>query len=83
MIFAILIPFILTSVTPDWEAHELLHITLNDRVLMWELGVGMYLLLCGVYDIFFGKNQFYIFLFLQAITFFIVGFGYVGTYVPS
>ena len=55
----------------------------NDRVLMWELGVGAYLFICGIYDIFFGKNQYFIFLFLQAIAFCIVGFGFVGTHVSS
>ncbi|CAK9320140.1 unnamed protein product [Citrullus colocynthis] len=56
---------------------------LGERVLLWELGVGAYLFFCGIYDIFFGTNQFFIFLFLQATAFFIVGFGFVGTHVSS
>ncbi|KAA0025293.1 glucomannan 4-beta-mannosyltransferase 9-like [Cucumis melo var. makuwa] len=56
---------------------------IGERVLMWELGVGAYLFICGIYDIFFGKNQYFIFLFLQAIAFCIVGFGFVGTHVSS
>ncbi|XP_052172324.1 glucomannan 4-beta-mannosyltransferase 9-like [Diospyros lotus] len=54
-----------------------------ERMNMLELGVGLFLFFCGCYDFAFGKNHFFIFLFLQSITFFIVGFGYVGTFVPS
>ncbi|WOH02400.1 hypothetical protein DCAR_0521789 [Daucus carota subsp. sativus] len=53
------------------------------RVNGLELIMGMFLLYCGWYDFFFGKNHYYVYLFLQCITFFIVGFGYVGTFVPS
>ncbi|XP_022143697.1 glucomannan 4-beta-mannosyltransferase 9 [Momordica charantia] len=58
-------------------------IRIGDRLHLWELGVGFYLFFCGIYDIFFGKNYFFIFLFIQAIAFFIMGFGNVGTFVPS
>ncbi|XP_038883216.1 glucomannan 4-beta-mannosyltransferase 9-like isoform X1 [Benincasa hispida] len=68
---------------PDVRTPTKPRLKIGERVLMWELGVAAYLFICGVYDIFFGKNQFFIFLFLQAITFCIVGFGYVGTYLPS
>jgi beta-mannan synthase len=47
-----------------------------------ELGVAAYLFFCGCYDIAFGNNHYYVFLFLQSIAFFIVGIGYVGTFVP-
>ncbi|TYI98834.1 hypothetical protein E1A91_D01G245000v1 [Gossypium mustelinum] len=35
------------------------------------------------YDVVFGKNHYFIYLFAQAIAFFIMGFGYVGTIVPN
>ncbi|XP_057779332.1 glucomannan 4-beta-mannosyltransferase 9-like [Salvia miltiorrhiza] len=54
-----------------------------DRINLLELAFGCYLLFCGCYDVIYGKYHFFIYLFLQAIAFFIMGFGYVGTFVPS
>ncbi|KAH7512098.1 glucomannan 4-beta-mannosyltransferase 9 isoform X1 [Ziziphus jujuba] len=56
---------------------------IGERLHLLEIGVGAYLFFCGCYDIFFGKNHFFIFLYMQAIAFFIMGFGYVGTFVPN
>ncbi|RWR83476.1 glucomannan 4-beta-mannosyltransferase 9 [Cinnamomum micranthum f. kanehirae] len=56
---------------------------IGDRLHLLELGVGAYLFFCACYDFAFGKNHFFIFLYLQAIAFFIAGFGYVGTFVPN
>ncbi|XP_077235881.1 glucomannan 4-beta-mannosyltransferase 9-like [Tasmannia lanceolata] len=58
-------------------------IRIADRLHLLELGVGAYLFFCATYDLAFGKNHFFIYLYLQAITFFITGFGYVGTFVPG
>ncbi|KAJ6845311.1 glucomannan 4-beta-mannosyltransferase 9-like [Iris pallida] len=58
-------------------------IKIGDRLHLLELGVGAYLFFCGCYDVAFGKNHYYIYLFGQAIAFFIIGFGYIGTFVPS
>ncbi|XP_010543471.1 PREDICTED: glucomannan 4-beta-mannosyltransferase 9 [Tarenaya hassleriana] len=54
----------------------------GERMHVLELGVGMYLLLVGVYDLSFGKNHYYLYLFAQAFAFFVMGFGQVGTFVP-
>ncbi|XP_042053933.1 glucomannan 4-beta-mannosyltransferase 9-like isoform X1 [Salvia splendens] len=54
-----------------------------DRFHFLELGFGFYLLLCGCYDLIYGKYHFFIYLLLQSIAFFVMGFGYVGTFVPS
>ncbi|KAG6437283.1 hypothetical protein SASPL_102196 [Salvia splendens] len=56
---------------------------IGDRIHLLELAIGCYLFFCGCYDIAFGKNHFFIYLFVQATAFFIMGFGYVGTFVPS
>ncbi|OIW11321.1 hypothetical protein TanjilG_20470 [Lupinus angustifolius] len=56
---------------------------IGDRIHLLELGVGFYLFFIGVYDVLFGKNHFFIYLFVQAFAFFIMGFGYVGTFVPN
>ncbi|XP_072969477.1 glucomannan 4-beta-mannosyltransferase 9 [Typha angustifolia] len=57
-------------------------IRIGERLHLLELAVGAYLFFCGCYDVALGKNHYFIYLFLQAIAFFIVGFGYVGTFVP-
>ncbi|KAH7547789.1 hypothetical protein JRO89_XS14G0016500 [Xanthoceras sorbifolium] len=58
-------------------------IKIGERLHLLELGVGAYLFFCGCYDIAFGKNHYFIFLFLQSIAFFIAGVGYIGTFVPN
>ncbi|GMH11237.1 hypothetical protein Nepgr_013078 [Nepenthes gracilis] len=58
-------------------------IKIGERFHVVEIGVGAYLFLCGCYDLAFGKNRYFLYLFLQSIAFFIAGFGYVGTHVPS
>ncbi|CAH2057500.1 unnamed protein product [Thlaspi arvense] len=35
------------------------------------------------YDFLYGKNYYFVYLFLQTITFTIMGFGYIGTIVPG
>nr|AFK36442.1 unknown [Medicago truncatula] len=60
-----------------------LRFRIGDRIHMLELVVGFYLLLCGCYDLMYGKNHFFIFLYIQAFAFFIMAFGYVGTFVPN
>ncbi|VFQ96545.1 unnamed protein product [Cuscuta campestris] len=55
----------------------------KDRILTQELGFAVFLCFCGVYDLMYGKNRYYIYLFLQALTFTIAGFSYIGTIVPS
>ncbi|KAK9290823.1 hypothetical protein L1049_009001 [Liquidambar formosana] len=56
---------------------------IGERLHLLELGVGAYLFFCGCYDVAFGKNHYFIYLYAQAIAFFIAGFGYVGTFVPN
>ncbi|KAL2481282.1 Glucomannan 4-beta-mannosyltransferase 9 [Abeliophyllum distichum] len=56
---------------------------IGERLHLLELGAGAYLFFCGCYDMSFGKNHYFIYLFAQAIAFFIAGFGYIGTFVPQ
>ncbi|KAI4300409.1 hypothetical protein L6164_033792 [Bauhinia variegata] len=56
---------------------------IGDRIHLLELAVGFYLFFIGCYDFLFGKNHYFIFLYLQAVAFFILAFGYVGTFVPN
>lgn len=56
---------------------------IGDRLHVMELGIGAYLFFCGCYDLAFGKNHYFLYLFFQATAFFVVGFGYVGTFVQG
>lgn len=53
------------------------------RVYKSEIGLGIVFLLSGGYDVAYARNGYFIYLFLQGIAFLIMGFGYVGTYVPG
>ncbi|KAF2596222.1 hypothetical protein F2Q68_00007698 [Brassica cretica] len=56
---------------------------LPDRLNTLELGFAAFLFVCGCYDYVHGKNNYFIYLFLQTMSFFISGLGWIGTYVPS
>ncbi|KAI8524254.1 hypothetical protein RHMOL_Rhmol13G0136100 [Rhododendron molle] len=56
---------------------------IGDRINLVELGFGAFLFFCGCYDFLYGKHNYFIYLFLQTLTFTIVGFGYIGTIVPG
>lgn len=58
-------------------------IKIGERIHGLELGVGAYLFFCGCYDVAFGRNQYFIYLFLQSLAFFVAGVGYVGTFLPN
>ncbi|XP_015951662.3 glucomannan 4-beta-mannosyltransferase 9 [Arachis duranensis] len=58
-------------------------IRIRNRIHMLELLVGLYLFLCGCFDLLLGTKRFFIFLHIQAFAFFIMAFGYVGTFIPS
>ncbi|CAK9136856.1 unnamed protein product [Ilex paraguariensis] len=55
----------------------------GDRIHLLELGFAAFLFFSGCYDFLYGKNNYFIYLFLQTVTFTITGFGYVGTIIPS
>ncbi|XP_068661160.1 glucomannan 4-beta-mannosyltransferase 9-like isoform X2 [Aristolochia californica] len=67
---------------PAMKAAKKPRIRIGDRLHFLELGVGAWLFFCGCYDLAFGKNHYFIYLYLQAIAFFVMGLGYVGTFVP-
>ncbi|RAL50667.1 hypothetical protein DM860_015814 [Cuscuta australis] len=54
-----------------------------ERMYVLELSLGAYLLFCGTYDLIFGRRQYCWYVLLQAVAFFIAGFGYIGTFVPA
>ncbi|PHT37548.1 Mannan synthase 1 [Capsicum baccatum] len=56
---------------------------IGERIHVLELLMAMYMLHCATYNMVFGSDHFFIYLFLQAGAFFIVGIGHVGTFVPN
>ncbi|KAF3441825.1 hypothetical protein FNV43_RR15740 [Rhamnella rubrinervis] len=55
----------------------------GERFHILEMIMGTFMLHCAIYDLLYGKDHFFIYLLLQAGAFFIMGFGYVGTFVPN
>lgn len=55
----------------------------GDRIQLLELGFAGFLFFCGCYDYLYGRHYYFVYLFLQVVTFTIMGFGYIGTIVPS
>ncbi|KAK4358624.1 hypothetical protein RND71_020853 [Anisodus tanguticus] len=48
----------------------------GDRILRQELGFAAFLFFCGLYDVLYGKRVYFVYVFLQVITFTIAGLGY-------
>lgn len=65
------------------KATKKFRFNIGDRLHLTELGFAAFLFFCGCYDFLYGKNNYFIYIFLQTITFSIMGFGYVGTIIPS
>ncbi|RZC70644.1 hypothetical protein C5167_033827 [Papaver somniferum] len=56
---------------------------IGERLHLTELGVGAFLFFVACYDYSYGKNNYWVYLYFQAVAFFVMGFGYVGTFVPN
>ncbi|KAG1334459.1 Glucomannan 4-beta-mannosyltransferase 9 [Cocos nucifera] len=53
----------------------------RDRINLSELGFAVFLLFCASYNVAYGKNYCYIYIYLQAIAFVVMGIGYIGTFI--
>lgn len=71
------------KIKPTAKAQKKPRLRIRERLHLLELGVGAFLFVCACYDFAFGKNHYFIYLYLQAIAFFVMGLGYVGTFVPN
>ncbi|KAJ6693019.1 hypothetical protein OIU79_014704 [Salix purpurea] len=63
------------------KAPRKLRFKFTERLNTLELGFSAFLFLCGCYDFVNGKNSYFIYLWLQTVTFLITGIGYVGTII--
>ncbi|XP_008806011.1 probable glucomannan 4-beta-mannosyltransferase 4 [Phoenix dactylifera] len=68
---------------PDITLPEKSPNKLRDRINFSELGFAVFLLLCASYNVAEGKNYCYVYIYLQAIAFVVVGIGYVGTFISN
>ncbi|KAF9596177.1 hypothetical protein IFM89_007495 [Coptis chinensis] len=65
------------------ESRHVVKFRIGERIHVMELVMGIFLLYCAIYDFLFGHSHFFIYLFLQATAFFVMGVGYVGTFVSN
>ncbi|XP_019181876.1 PREDICTED: glucomannan 4-beta-mannosyltransferase 9-like [Ipomoea nil] len=56
---------------------------IGERLHLLEIIVGFYFLFCGWYNFCFGENYYFVYLFLQGLSFLVIGFGYVGAFVTT
>ncbi|XP_020104333.1 probable mannan synthase 4 isoform X1 [Ananas comosus] len=66
----------ITEIEPD-------PIECKERVYFPELGLAVFLLLCATYNLAYCIDYHYVYIYLQATAFIIVGFGLVGTLVSN
>ncbi|KAK1392134.1 Mannan synthase [Heracleum sosnowskyi] len=55
----------------------------GERMHKLEFMVGVFMLHCAVYNMFYDNDHMFVYLFLQSAAFFTIAFGCVGTFVPS
>ncbi|XP_039113941.1 probable glucomannan 4-beta-mannosyltransferase 11 [Dioscorea cayenensis subsp. rotundata] len=55
----------------------------KERLNYSELRFGFFLLLCASYDVIYGVNYYFIYIYLQALAFFIMGVGFVGRHTSN
>ncbi|KAJ8459996.1 hypothetical protein OPV22_032922 [Ensete ventricosum] len=56
---------------------------LRERIYLPEIGFAVFLFLCACYNLAYGKNSFYVYIYLQAVAFLVVGLGYVGCFISN
>ncbi|KAL1558207.1 glucomannan 4-beta-mannosyltransferase [Salvia divinorum] len=56
---------------------------IRSRILLSEVGFGMFLFMSGIYGFLFRNDFYFIYLFIQAFMFTVVGFGFLGKIIPS
>ncbi|KAM3354174.1 hypothetical protein ACQJBY_025054 [Aegilops geniculata] len=54
-----------------------------DKYNCSEIFVGTCIIICGCYDVIYANKGYYVYLFIQGLSFLVVGFEYIGTCPPS
>ncbi|KAH7683995.1 beta-mannan synthase protein [Dioscorea alata] len=68
---------------PDTSVTKKFQIRFWKRFHVLELVVSVFLLISASYNLINGGDIYYIYIFPQAMSFFLVGIGYVGTFIPT
>ncbi|XP_047967399.1 glucomannan 4-beta-mannosyltransferase 9-like isoform X2 [Salvia hispanica] len=55
---------------------------IRSRILLSEVGFGMFLFMSGIYGFLFRNDYYFIYLFIQAFMYTVVGFGFLGKIIP-
>lgn len=53
------------------------------RINWSEIGFAVCLFLCACCDLFYGGNYYFVYIYLQSISFLVVGLGYVGKFISN
>ncbi|KAJ4790116.1 cellulose synthase like [Rhynchospora pubera] len=71
------------STKPEPQILEKPSFGLRARIKLSEIGFAVFLFFCACCDLFFGGNYYFVYIYLQSISFLVVGLGYVGKYVSN
>jgi beta-mannan synthase len=52
------------------------------RIYIPELLLALFLLICASYDFILGSHKYYMYIYLQAFAYVVMGFGFVGAKTP-
>nr|GMD57272.1 glucomannan 4-beta-mannosyltransferase 9-like [Ipomoea batatas] len=66
--------------TGSKPVNKLPRFSIGERLHVLEIIVGLYLVFCGWYNFCYGNNHYYVYLFVQGVSFFVIGFGYIGAF---
>ncbi|XP_031116939.1 glucomannan 4-beta-mannosyltransferase 9-like isoform X2 [Ipomoea triloba] len=66
--------------TGSKAVNKLPRFSIGERLHVLEIIVGLYLVFCGWYNFCYGNNHYYVYLFVQGVSFFVIGFGYIGAF---
>ncbi|KAJ3700569.1 hypothetical protein LUZ61_004274 [Rhynchospora tenuis] len=72
-----------TSTKPEPQILEKPSFRLRARIKLSEIGFAVFLFFCACCDIFYGGNYYFVYIYLQSISFLVVGLGYVGKFVSN
>ncbi|KAJ1696154.1 hypothetical protein LUZ63_004666 [Rhynchospora breviuscula] len=71
------------STKPEPQILEKPSFRLRGRIKLSEIGFAVFLFFCACCDLFYGGNYYFVYIYLQSISFLVVGLGYVGKFVSN
>ncbi|KAF3338636.1 glucomannan 4-beta-mannosyltransferase 9-like protein [Carex littledalei] len=71
------------NIKPEPQILEKDSFRLRDRINLSEIGFAVFLFLCACFDLIYGGNYYFVYIYLQSIAFLVVGLGYFGKFIAS